>query len=220
MSFKTIGLQIRKDGLSHQDYVRHWLTVHAPLGKQVPGLIGYLANEVVLAGDALDLPRSRPEFGATLDGVAQLYFETKEGLGRVGETPEGQALFADGPNFVGVRTGFIAEERTIYPVRRAGRPLKAICFYRGAIETLDAAADWGRGCDSSGLVASRLVEMTGSVNLPGFDVPELDLVLETWAEDEQSAVNSARAIRAALAERAELVGALITREHVIREPAE
>ena len=38
-------------------------------------------------GDALPLERTHPAFGAALDGIAQLHFETEEGLKRIAENP-------------------------------------------------------------------------------------------------------------------------------------
>ena len=33
---KSVGLLTRKAGLSHEDFVKHWLEVHAPLAHAVP----------------------------------------------------------------------------------------------------------------------------------------------------------------------------------------
>jgi len=210
--FKTIGLQVRRDGMTHQHYVDHWLNVHAPMSDGVDGLRGYVSNEVVLAGSAVGVDCTHPDFGAALDGIAQLHFETQDGLMRMAETPKVQDWFADGPNFVGLRTGFVVEETVVRtPGAGKGRPaFKAFCFVLGEEAAIDAA--W-----PGALVRSRVAVVTGSTNLPGFEVPAIDYVVELWAGDQAGAVEAARQFGAALAP-ARLVGVVITRERIIHQP--
>jgi uncharacterized protein (TIGR02118 family) len=44
---KSISLLTRKAGLSHEEFVKHWLEVHAPLAYAVPGLRRYLQSHIV-----------------------------------------------------------------------------------------------------------------------------------------------------------------------------
>jgi EthD domain len=44
---KSIGLLTRKEGLSHEDFVKHWLEVHAPLAHAVPGVRRYVQSHIV-----------------------------------------------------------------------------------------------------------------------------------------------------------------------------
>jgi hypothetical protein len=217
--FKTIGLQVRKDGLTHDQYVDHWLNVHAPMSEGVDGLRGYVSNEVIVAGSAVDAGATHPDFGAPLDGIASLHFETADGIARMAEAPKVQQWFADGPNFVGLRTGFVVEETVVAsPGAGAERlPFKAICFVKGgadAVAAIDAHAQAARG----GLVRSRVETVTGSTNLPGFEVPEIDWVVELWGTDIDDARTAARALRTALSTTGDLVGAVLVRERVLRQP--
>jgi uncharacterized protein (TIGR02118 family) len=41
---KTIGLLTRKDGWSHERFMKHWVEIHAPLAHAVPGLRRYVAT--------------------------------------------------------------------------------------------------------------------------------------------------------------------------------
>lgn len=210
--FKTTGLQVRRDGMTHRQYVDHWLNVHAPMSDGVDGLRGYVSNEVVLAGAEIGVECSHPDFGATLDGIAQLHFDTQDGLMRMAEAPRVQEWFADGPNFVGLRTGFVVEEHVVRsPGVGAGRlAFKAFCFVTGDAEAIDAA--W-----PGALIRSQVAVVTGSTNLPGFEVPDIDYVVELWAADQAGAVQAARQFGAALAP-ARLVGVVITRERIIHQP--
>ncbi|WP_068086453.1 EthD domain-containing protein [Novosphingobium rosa] len=214
--FKTTGLQIRRDGLTHRHYVDHWLNVHAPLSQAVEGLRGYVTNEVVLAGRAVGIGVSHPGFGADLDGIAQLHVETEDGVARMAATPEGERWFTDGPNFVGLRTGFLVEEHVVRPpgVGAARPAFKAICFARGG-EVVDALAD---AAVPGALVRSRVVEVTGSTNLPGFEVPEIDRVIELWDHTGEGATAAGQRLHDALAVVGGLVGVVITHERVIQQP--
>jgi hypothetical protein len=209
--FKTTGLQVRRDGLTHQQYVDHWLNIHAPMSDGVDGLRGYVSNEVVLAGAGVGVPCSHPDFGATLDGIAQLHFDTQDGLMRMAETPQVQAWFADGPNFVGLRTGFVVEETVVRSpgVGAARLPFKAFCFVNAPVQVIDVVGD-------GALVRSRVAGVTGSTNLPGFEVPDVTQVVELWAVTQDGVVEAARAFGAEVP--GALVGVVITRERIIHQP--
>lgn len=218
--FKTMGLQVRRDGLSHAQYVDHWLHVHAPMCEGVDGLAGYVANEVILAGGDVGVPATHPAFGATLDGVAQLHFATRDGLVRMAEAPRVQAWFADGPNFVGLRTGFLVEEHVSRSPGHgdARGPIKAILFLAGDTGGLAARLDRLALGEPAGLVRSRVDTVTGSTNLPGFAVPPVDWVVELWGVDIDGAIAAARRIAGGIAGEGTVVSVLIARERVIRQP--
>jgi hypothetical protein len=35
---KSISLLTRKDGMTHEQFMKHWVEIHAPLAHAVPGL--------------------------------------------------------------------------------------------------------------------------------------------------------------------------------------
>ncbi len=43
---KTIGLLARKDGWTHEQFMKHWVEIHAPLALAVPGLRRYVQNHI------------------------------------------------------------------------------------------------------------------------------------------------------------------------------
>src|SRR5262249_24084136 len=55
---KSIGLLTRKASLSHQEFVKHWLEVHAPLAHAVPGVRRYVQSHIVDE-------RTRPDIATT-----------------------------------------------------------------------------------------------------------------------------------------------------------
>ena len=44
---KSISLLTRKQALSHEEFVRHWVEVHAPLAHAVPRLRRYVQSHIV-----------------------------------------------------------------------------------------------------------------------------------------------------------------------------
>jgi uncharacterized protein (TIGR02118 family) len=44
---KSISLLTRKEGMTHDQFVRHWVEVHALLARAVPGLRRYVESHIV-----------------------------------------------------------------------------------------------------------------------------------------------------------------------------
>ncbi len=89
-SVKRIGMVQRKKSLTREQFVTHWLTVHAELCKKLPGMQRYSVNLVA------------DEHVAALgyDGFSELWFASREALNAALSSPEGKTLLADLPNFV------------------------------------------------------------------------------------------------------------------------
>jgi uncharacterized protein (TIGR02118 family) len=106
---KTVGLLTRKGGATHEQFMKHWVEVHAPLAHKVPGLRRYVQNHIV--GE-----RRRADIGETvieIDGIAELWFDDHDALEAAARTPEMQALHADGAIFIGHIKSFIVEEKIV-----------------------------------------------------------------------------------------------------------
>ena len=106
---KTVGLLTRKHGLSHEQFVKHWVEVHAPLAHAVPGLPRYVQNHIVGERRRVDIETTVVE----IDGIAELWFDDHATLEKAVRTPEMQALHADGAKFIGRIKTFVVEEKTI-----------------------------------------------------------------------------------------------------------
>jgi len=108
--YKHIALLVRKEGMSHGEFVDYWQTNHTPIAREIEGVVRY--NQV--------LPTD-PEH-AEFDGIAELYFEDLEklydALGSPGsrdyDPAKGKAKEAreDVDNFLAIdeRPRFIGEE--------------------------------------------------------------------------------------------------------------
>ena len=109
---KTIGLLTRKDGLTHEDFVKHWLEVHAPLAHTVPGVRRYVQSHIVEQRRRPDLPKTAVD----IDGIAELWYDDRVAMERSDASPEAKRLRADGGLFISRIQNFIVEEKVIIPV--------------------------------------------------------------------------------------------------------
>ena len=106
---KTIGLLTRKDGWTHEQFMKHWVEIHAPLAHAVPGLRRYVQNHI-------KDERTRADIAATkvaVDGIAELWFDDQAALEAAARTPEMKALHADGALFIGQIRSYIVEEKFV-----------------------------------------------------------------------------------------------------------
>jgi uncharacterized protein (TIGR02118 family) len=100
---KRLGILRRKDGMTHQEFVDHWLQKHAALCVKLPGLRRYSINFV---------DRARfPNFD--YDGFSELWFDSEEALVASLNSPEGKTLLADLPNFAKDISPIISVEHQI-----------------------------------------------------------------------------------------------------------
>ena len=108
---KTLSLLTRKEGLTHEEFMRHWIEVHAPLAHAVPGVRRYVQSHIIDE-------RTRPDIATTpvaVDGVAELWFDDRESMARSNASPEAKRLHADGALFIGHIKTFITEEFVVIP---------------------------------------------------------------------------------------------------------
>jgi len=106
---KAISLLVRKDGLTHEQFVTHWFEIHGPLARAVPGIRRYVQSHIV--GD-----RKRADISGLpveADGIAELWYDDRAAMERAITTPEMKALHADGTLFIGRIRSFLVEEKVI-----------------------------------------------------------------------------------------------------------
>src|SRR5262245_12724176 len=103
---KTIGLLTRKDGFTHEQFVRHWVDVHGPLAHAVPGLRRYVQNHIRGERSRADIP----DHALALDGIAELWFDDQAALEVAAQSPEMKALQDDGAKFIGRIKSYVVEE--------------------------------------------------------------------------------------------------------------
>src|SRR6266446_2153509 len=108
---KLTFLLIRRTELSHEEFMRHWVEVHAPLVHAVPGVRRYVQSHILE-----ELTPPIPTTGVPLDGVAELWFDDRAAMERALASPEFQRLPEDGALFIGRISIFAVEEKVIIPI--------------------------------------------------------------------------------------------------------
>jgi len=106
---KTIALLTRKDDWTHEQFMKHWIEIHAPLAHAVPGLRRYVQSHIT--GE-----RTRADIAATevaIDGIAELWFDDQAALEAAAKTPAMQALHADGAKFIGRIRSYVIDEKVV-----------------------------------------------------------------------------------------------------------
>jgi uncharacterized protein (TIGR02118 family) len=94
-AIKRVSFVRRLEGLTHEQFVRHWTEVHAPLARMhYPGVADYTQNVV---------RRAYTPGGATIDGIAELRCRTRSDLEeRWYDSEAGRlAIRADVAQFIG-----------------------------------------------------------------------------------------------------------------------
>jgi len=108
---KIIGLLTRKPSITHEQFVRHWFDIHAPLALAVPGIRRYVQSHITDTRTRPDIP----ETGIEVDGIAELWYDDLASFQRAAATPQMKALTDDGALFIGQIKTYVIEERQIIP---------------------------------------------------------------------------------------------------------
>jgi uncharacterized protein (TIGR02118 family) len=75
---KTIGLLTRKPGMTHEQFMKHWVEIHAPLAHAVPGLRRYVQSHILEQPTRPDIPTADID----VDGVAELWYDDRAAMAR------------------------------------------------------------------------------------------------------------------------------------------
>ena len=109
---KTVSLLVRKEGSSHEDFVRHWREIHGPLAYACPGVARYTQTEVKSSSFRSD---GVAALDIAVDGIAELWFADKAALDQFNASPATRHLREDGTTFIGRQISFTTEEKVIIP---------------------------------------------------------------------------------------------------------
>jgi uncharacterized protein (TIGR02118 family) len=92
--YKVVWVARFRDGISAEDARRHWIEVHAPLGRRVAGIERYVQSHVLSALGPLDVS----EEPAAFDGYSCCWYRDRDSFEHSLRTPEWAALGVDSPN--------------------------------------------------------------------------------------------------------------------------
>jgi uncharacterized protein (TIGR02118 family) len=115
---KIVFLFGRKPGLSHDEFARHYLEVHAPLGRRVTRtMTGYVVN---LVEQADETDAKLPE----LDAITEIWTPSVEEFfdptHAFTSPEEGRELMADHESFIGPMHAYLVSEELVEPADGTG----------------------------------------------------------------------------------------------------
>ena len=105
---KSMTLIVRKQGMSREDFERHWREVHAPLAKTVPGISRYVQWHIQAVH-----ARQEQDIGVAIDGIAEVWYEDQAAMQRAWASQEMQALAHDRSLFIGQASTFLVSDESI-----------------------------------------------------------------------------------------------------------
>jgi uncharacterized protein (TIGR02118 family) len=108
---KVLSLLTRKDTITHEQFVKHWLEIHGPLAHAVPGISRYVQSHITGTRSRPDIPETDVE----VDGIAELWFDDEAAMQRAGASPEMKRLTDDGALFIGRIKTYMIDEKQIIP---------------------------------------------------------------------------------------------------------
>ncbi len=107
---KRASLLARKPGQTREEFLKHWLEVHAPIAHGIPGIFKYTCTVVTKSSFRKDGPEPME---VEVDGIAEMWFTDQASLDMAVKSPAFALLRADGAAFIGKEIDFITEENVI-----------------------------------------------------------------------------------------------------------
>ena len=106
---KRASLLARKPGISHEEFVKHWVEVHAPMARACPGIGRYTLTIVNSSSTRKDVAA----FEIQVDGIAELWFKDQAAFDLYQNSPATKRLREDGATFIGREIDFVTEEMVV-----------------------------------------------------------------------------------------------------------
>ena len=106
---KRASLLGRKAGTTHEEFVKHWVEVHAPMARACPGISRYTLTIVKSSSTRKDVA----PFGIEVDGIAELWFKNQAAYEQYQNSPATKRLRDDGATFIGREIDFLTEEKVV-----------------------------------------------------------------------------------------------------------
>lgn len=100
---KLVGLVAKHPDLSIDDFRRHWLEVHVPIARRMPGVHRYTVNFV----DRSEFPE------AAYDGFSEQWFDSREALDHALSSSVADEVAHDHPSWIKDVTPVVVEEHSV-----------------------------------------------------------------------------------------------------------
>jgi uncharacterized protein (TIGR02118 family) len=106
-ALKRMSILRRRADVSPEQFAHEWRTVHGPMVKSMPGILGYRQNLILDRQD----PKGHAVNDAAwpVDGIVELWFENTEAIDQAFSSKLGQETMAHADTFIGEITTFLVE---------------------------------------------------------------------------------------------------------------
>ena len=102
----------RKPGISHDEFVKHWVEIHAPLAYACPGISRYTVTIVKSSSTRKDVPA----LNVAIDGIAEMWFKDQAAMDALpGVAGHLAGCETTAQRSSAERSDFTAEEKVIIP---------------------------------------------------------------------------------------------------------
>ena len=99
----------KRDDLTIEQFHEYWTNVHAPMASSLPGLVAYVQHQVVESFSRSSFPA--PD--QTIDGIAELVFESREAMHVALSSELGDRLAEDARNFMSQMRAYVVKDLVI-----------------------------------------------------------------------------------------------------------
>ena len=108
---KRASLLQRKPEITHEEFVRHWVEIHAPMARACPGIGRYTLTIVKSTSPRQNMP----SYDIQVDGIAEQWFKSQADFEAYSNSPATKRMREDGATIIGRELVFITEEKVIIP---------------------------------------------------------------------------------------------------------
>src|SRR5215470_9944069 len=108
-AIKRASLLQRKRGMSHEEFVKHWVNIHAPMARACPGIARYTLTIVKSTSIRQDVA----PYEIQVDGIAEMWFKSQAEFEAYSTSPATKRLRHDGATFIGREIDFVTEEKVV-----------------------------------------------------------------------------------------------------------
>jgi uncharacterized protein (TIGR02118 family) len=183
---KILTLVARKPELSQDRFRQHWLGIHGPMARKVPGIRGFILSEAVQ--DSAAAAPSAP-YANRFDGIAHSWFANEEALHSAMNTGEARNWLADGDSFIdraASRNFFVREQIVVQPPLTEGGLKRSLLMVRKPGTTHDDFMAHWTGQHASlaqgvpGLLGCVFNHIETALSTQGSPWTEIDGIAEVW----------------------------------------
>jgi hypothetical protein len=183
---KVVSLVARKADLSADGFRQHWLGIHGPMARTVPGMNAFILSEAVQ-----DSANAAPQalYSERFDGIAQSWHPAQDVMRAAFATQQGRDWLADGDLFIDRKAsrGFLVKEQVVTAPARGEGGIKrtALLVRRQDVTHAQFVEQWtGRHAELArsvpGLVGCVFNRIEAALGGPASPWGEIDGIAEYW----------------------------------------